>query len=506
MSFFFSEALLNCERVRVEIAFQRVGQGPFDRLVEDDPPDRGQEVTTTGTAVLGLVLQFATAVLVDEFGLLRGAEHLHGREPLPALCPTAWRSSSFAFSSVLVRPVGQVVDAEHHVLGRGRQRRPVSRGEDVVGGEHEDPRLGLGLGRQRHVDRHLVTVEVGVERRADERVDLDRLALDQDRFEGLDAQTVQGRCAVQQHRVFMDDFLQNVPDLGDHRLDHLLRGLDVLDRFALDQLGHDEWLEQLERHELRQAALLQAQARPGDDHRTTGVVDALAEQVLTEAALLALEHVGQRLQRTVAGARDGAPATAVVEQRVDRLLQHPLLVVDDDLGSAEVEQPFQPVVAVDHPAVEVVEVGGREAATVQLHHRAQLRRDHRHRVEDHPARLVVGVQEGRGDFQPLHGTRLFLAFRGVDDLLEFLAVGGEVDLFEQVAHRFGTHAAAEVLAPAERRTEPVLELTEDRLVVDDVLRLHLGEDLPDLLHPLARPLRGRPRCRRSPRRTVCAVL
>jgi hypothetical protein len=37
------------------------------------------------------------------------------------------------------------------------------------------------------VHGHLVAVEVGVERRADERVDLDGLALDEQRFEGLDA-------------------------------------------------------------------------------------------------------------------------------------------------------------------------------------------------------------------------------------------------------------------------------------------------------------------------------
>jgi hypothetical protein len=41
------------------------------------------------------------------------------------------------------------------------------------------------------VDGHLVAVEVGVERRADQRVQLDRLAFDQDRLEGLDAQAVQ---------------------------------------------------------------------------------------------------------------------------------------------------------------------------------------------------------------------------------------------------------------------------------------------------------------------------
>src|SRR5215212_8635543 len=51
--------------------------------------------------------------------------------------------------------------------------------------------------------------------------------------------------------------------------------------------------------------------------------ETLAEQVLAEATLLALEHVRERLQGTVAGTRDRAPAAAVVEQRVDGLLQHP---------------------------------------------------------------------------------------------------------------------------------------------------------------------------------------
>ena len=130
---------------------------------------------------------------------------------------------------------------------------------------------------------------------------------------------------------------------------------------------------------LGQTALVQLELRADDDDRTGRVVDALAQQVLAEPALLALEHVGQRLQRTVARAGDRTAAAAVVEQRVHGLLQHPLLVVDDDLRRAQVEQPLEPVVPVDHAAVQVVQVGGREAAAVQLHHRTQVRRDHRAR-------------------------------------------------------------------------------------------------------------------------------
>ena len=69
---------------------------------------------------------------------------------------------------------------------------------------------------------------------ADERVDLDRLALDEHRLEGLDPEAVQRRRAVQEHRVLGDDLLEDVPDLGRHRVDVLLRGLDVLDGLPLD--------------------------------------------------------------------------------------------------------------------------------------------------------------------------------------------------------------------------------------------------------------------------------
>ena len=153
------------------------------------------------------------------------------------------------------------------------------------------------------MDGHLVAVEVGVEGGAHQRVDLQGLALDQHRLEGLDAEAVQRWCTVEQHRVLLDDVFEHVPHLRAATLDHALRALDVLRQLEVDEALHDERLEQLERHQLRQTALVQLQGRAGHDDRTARVVDALAEQVLTEATLLALQHVGERLQRTVARAR-----------------------------------------------------------------------------------------------------------------------------------------------------------------------------------------------------------
>jgi hypothetical protein len=254
---------------------------------------------------------------------------------------------------------------------------------------------------ERHVDGHLVTVEVGVEGRADQRVQLDRLALDQHGLERLNAQTVQRGRTVEHDGVFADHLVQDVPDFLALLLDPLLGLLQGHRQTLGVQTGVDERLEQLQRHLLGQAALVQLEFRTGHDDRTARIVDALAQQVLTEAALLALEHVGQRLQRTLVGTGDDAATAAVVEQGVNGFLQHALFVAHDDVGRAQLDQALQTVVTVDHAAIQIVEIRGREAATVQRHQRAQIWRNDRHHVEDHPLGAVARIDEGFDDLQAL---------------------------------------------------------------------------------------------------------
>ena len=182
---------------------------------------------------------------------------------------------------------------------------------------------------------------------------------------------------------------------------------------------------------------MQLELRTDDDHRTARIIDALAEQVLAEPALLALQHVGERLQRTLVGARDDAAAAAVVEQRVDRFLKHALLVADDDVRRAQFDQPLQAVVAVDDAAIEIVEIGRREAAAVERHQRTQIRRDHRHFSEDHPFGLVARLHEGLDDLQALGELlRLELGGRFCDLDAKLRRDGLEIHVAENFADRF----------------------------------------------------------------------
>ena len=102
----------------------------------------------------------------------------------------------------------------------------VGRGKDIVAGEHQYPGFDLGFDRQRNMNGHLVAVEISVEGRADQRVQPDGLALDQNRFKGLDAQPMKGGRPVQQNRIFLDHFVQGIPDFRNFAFHHLFGAFD----------------------------------------------------------------------------------------------------------------------------------------------------------------------------------------------------------------------------------------------------------------------------------------
>ena len=270
-------------------------------------------------------------------------------------------------------------------------------------------------------------------------------ALDQHRLKCLNAQTVQGRRTVQHHGAVFNDILQCIPNLGLALINHLLGGLDVVGNTVCHQLLHNEGPEQLYRHLLGHAALIQLQFRSNDDNGTTGVVNTLTQQVLTETALLTLEHVAQGFQRTVVGAGNGTATAAIVDQGVNRFLQHALLVADNNVRGRQLNQALQTVVPVNDPAIQIVQVRGCKPSAVQLNHGADIRRNDRQYVQHHPGGLVAGLTECLHDLQPLDNPKLLLA----GSLFQLCMQGGgqffQVQLFQQRLDGLCAHACLEVV-------------------------------------------------------------
>ena len=149
------------------------------------------------------------------------------------------------------------------------------------------------------------------------------------------------------------------------------------------QAANDERFEQNKSHLLWQTALIESEVRTDDDDGTAGIVDALAKQILAESTRFALEHVGHRFERTIACTGDRAAVSTVVKQGVNSLLKHALFVADDDIRRAQLEKVLEAVVAVDDPAIQIVQVRRCKAATFKRHQWAKVWRNNRKHFHDH---------------------------------------------------------------------------------------------------------------------------
>ena len=246
----------------------------------------------------------------------------------------------------------------------------------------------------------------------------------------------------------LHDMLKDIPYHSLLAVNNLLGALDGLHDTALNELTDDERLIELGCHELGDTALVHLQLRTYDDNRTRGIVHTLTEKVLTETTLLTLERVRQRLERTVHVALHGRRLAAVVEQRVNRLLEKTLLVAENHLGSLDLDETFQTVVTYDDTTVEVVEVGSGETAAIQRHERTKFRRDDRNGLEHHPLGTVtVGRSDERvHDLKTLQGLGLaLLRTVGVGAFAELCGESHEVDVLKEFINRLGTHTCHKLI-------------------------------------------------------------
>ena len=210
------------------------------------------------------------------------------------------------------------------------------------------------------------------------------------------------------------------------------------------QFGINKRLKQFQRHLLRQTALMQFEFRTDGNNRTTGVVNTLTKQVLTETTLLTFEHIGQRFKRTFVRTGNGTGTATIIKQSINRFLQHAFFVADDNIRRMQFHQSLQTVVAVDNPAIQIVQVRSCKPAAVQRNQRTQFRRNNRQNIQNHPFRFGVGINECLNDLQSLNQ---FLSLRFGSGIFQFLtnslAFGFQINRGQNLFQSFGTDTGAE---------------------------------------------------------------
>ena len=113
--------------------------------------------------------------------------------------------------------------------------------------------------------------------------------------------------------------------------------------------------------------------------------------------------------------------TTIVKKGVNRFLEHTLFVTDDHFGCFQLQERAETIVAVDHTAVQIIQIRGCKAATFKRHERAQVRWDYGKNVQNHPLWTCLRVGKSLNEFEAF--GELFtelLAARGAHGLLNFL--------------------------------------------------------------------------------------
>ena len=288
---------------------------------------------------------------------------------------------------------------------------------------------------------HLVTIKVGVERCTSQRVQLNSLTFNQLRLESLNTQTVQRRGTVQQNRMSFHDIFQNIPNDRLLTIDNLFRRFDGLHNTTFDQFTNHKRLIEFGCHVLRQTAFVHLQFRTDHNDRTSGIVNTLTQQVLTETTLLTLQTVWQRLQRTIGVCLNGTRLTRVVEQRVNRLLKHTLLITQNDFRSLDINQSFQTIVTNDHTTIQIIQVRSGETSTIQRNQRTQFGRNHRNHLHDHPFRFITAAWSTERLYHLQAFQSLILALLRtvrIGSVTQFVGKRIQIQTGQQIVNSFGS--------------------------------------------------------------------
>ena len=352
---------------------------------------------------------------------------------------------AFAFTVDFV--TRHVVQAQNDVLRRYDDRLTIGWRQHVVWSQHQGTGFFLCFQRQWNVYGHLVTVEVGIERRTNEWMQLNGFAFNQNRFKRLNTQTVQSRCTVQHDWMFANHVFQDVPNFW-HFLFYQFFGLfDGVGQFQFFQFVENEWFEQFQCHFFRQTTLVQTQVRTYGNHWAAWIVHTFTQQVLTEATALTFNHVCQRFQWAFVGTCHRFTATAVIQQWVHCFLQHAFFIANDDVGCAQFQQTFQTVVTVNHTTVQIVQVRSGKTATIQRYQWTQIRWQYWQHIHDHPLKFHTWALEGFQYFQTFCNFFDFGVRASWFQLLtQYLNFVFDVEGTQQFAHAFCTHFRFEFFA------------------------------------------------------------
>src|SRR5450755_852051 len=250
-----------------------------------------------------------------------------------------------------------------------------------------------------------------------------------------------------------------IPDARVPPFDHAFSRAGSARTMAIEELANHEGLEEFHRDVLGQSAFVQVQVQAHTYDAAPGVIDAFAQQIAPEAALLPFERLRQTFEWVSACSSQWAFSTRIVKESIAGLLQQLFLIVQDHVGSAAFQKFLDPSIAMKDPFIERIQIGGGQTPSSHTDERPQVGRQHRDDIQDGPGGLDPRTAKRLHDLQSPDRFLLVVAL-----LAKHLAEGCrkhvEVQRIETLANRLRPGLGMETVANEKREFAIALLIKE----------------------------------------------
>ncbi len=100
--------------------------------------------------------------------------------------------------------------------------------------------------------------------------------------------------------------------------------------------------------------------------------------------------------------------SAVINQGIHSFLKHSFFITNNNIWGFQFQHSLQTVISINHTSIQIIQVRSCITSTVKHHHRAQIRRNDRHNIQNHPSRFIARLEKCFYDFQPFQNFDFFL--------------------------------------------------------------------------------------------------
>ena len=204
------------------------------------------------------------------------------------------------------------------------------------------------------------------------------------RFKRKNTKSVKCRSTVQHNWMFTNNFIKNSEYFRSFLFYKHFCLFNIENNTLVYKLFHDKRLEKFKSHFCWKTTLPELKFRSNNDYGTTRVVYALTKKVLAETSLLTLNHVRDRLKRTVRCTLYNALALRVIKQCIYSFLKHTLFVSDNDIRSRKLLKSLKAIITVNNTTIQIVKVRCSKTSAIKLYHRTKIRRNYRNYIQNHP--------------------------------------------------------------------------------------------------------------------------